>query len=63
MVQDLIKIKMYRAAKNISYSERTDKYDLDSILEKRTMTIGIEKFLSSDQKADIISNMQKFSSK
>ena len=53
---------MHRAAKNILYSERTDKYDIDSILEKRTMTIGLEKFLTDEQKADIISNMQKFSS-
>ena len=55
-------LMVHRAAKNIAYSERTDKYDIDSVLEKRTMTIGIEKILTESQKDDLISNMQKFSS-
>jgi len=53
---------MHRAAKNIKYSERTDKYDLDSILEKRTMTVGLEKLISLDQKQEIVKNMENYSS-
>ena len=47
---------------HIKYSEKTDKYDPDSILEKRTMTIGIEKYLSKELKAEIIDKMERYSS-
>ena len=32
---------------------RTDKYEIESILEKRTMTIALEKLLNRTQKEEI----------
>ncbi len=40
-------ILMYRATNHIKYSEKTDKYDVDSVLEQRTMTLDLEKHLKS----------------
>jgi len=55
-------ILTYRTLNHIYYSEKTDKYDIDSILEKRTMTIGLEKLLNQTQKDEILEYMQDFSS-
>ena len=52
----------YRSLNHIKYSEKTDKYDIDSILAKRTMTIGLEKHLDKNQKENLLEMMQSFSS-
>ena len=53
---------LYTNFKQIKYSEKTDKYDPDSILEKRTMTIGIEKYLDKEFKEEILERMKNYSS-
>ena len=53
---------LYTTFKQIKYSEKTDKYDPESILEKRTMTIGIDKKLSKEVKEEIIQKMRNYSS-
>ena len=55
-------ILTYRAIKHIYYSEKTDKYDIGSLLEKRTMTIGLEKLISKEQKDFLLNYMADFSS-
>jgi hypothetical protein len=49
-----------RVAEDISYSEKTDKYDISSILQTRTMTIGIEKFLTPAEKAFLLTKMESY---
>jgi len=43
----------WRSIGFIKYSERTNKYDIDSVLSTRTMTIGLDKILDQETK-DII---------
>jgi IS605 OrfB family transposase len=50
--EDILK---YRATKDIFYSEKTDKYNIDSILQTRTMTFGLNKFYEEEE----IVNLQK----
>ena len=54
-------ILTYRTLNEIYYSARTDKYEIESILEKRTMTIGLEKLLNRTQKEEIIDIMKDYS--
>ena len=51
---DESELLFFRETKHVKYSKTTDKYDYNSVLEKRTMTIGLEKFLDEDQKDEII---------
>ena len=53
---------LYSNFKQITYSEKTDKFDPDSILEKRTMTIGLEKLLNQQDKEFILEKMKNYSS-
>jgi len=46
----------------IRYSYKTDKYDYSSLLQTRTMTIGLEKSISTDNKALIFNKMREYSS-
>ncbi len=52
----------WRSINHIYYSEKTDKYDLDSVLECRTMTLGLEKVLDEDGKTNLLDYAQKQSS-
>lgn len=52
----------YRSLGIIKYSPKTDKYDIDSVLEKRTMTIPLYKYLSKEEETKVISYMKAFSS-
>lgn len=49
-----------RAIGGIGYSEKTDKYDMESILQTRTMTIGLDKYLNEAEKAFILTKMEDF---
>lgn len=53
---------MWKAIGHIKYSERTDKYDIDSVLEMRTMTLGLEKILNEQQYNEVLSLMKSQSS-
>jgi len=44
----------YRSLDIIKYSPKTDKYDLDSVLEKHTMTIPLYKYLNKEEETKII---------
>lgn len=46
----------------IKYSQKNNKYEINDFLQTRTMTIGIENLLNKNQKQEIISKMQQFSS-
>ena len=35
-----------KALKDIEYSKKKDKYNIDSILQTRTMTLGIDKYFN-----------------
>lgn len=52
----------WRSIGHIKYSERTDKYDIDSVFVMRTMTIGLDKLLNNDQREDLVDKMSKQSS-
>ena len=51
-----------RALSDILYSEKTDKYEIDSILQTRTMTLGIDKFFNDSEKSELIKIMQSYAS-
>ncbi len=51
----------YRASGDIRYSDKTDKYDMDSVLQSRTMTVGIDKYYSREEKEQLISDMEDYS--
>ena len=53
---------VYRASGDIFYSTKTEKYDINSILQTRTMTIGIEKYLSNEEQEKLIEEMKSYSS-
>lgn len=46
----------------LHYSVKTDKYNIDNILQKRTLTLGIENLLSPKQKSLLLKKMEEFSS-
>lgn len=54
-------IKIRRDFDELIYSKKTDKYDIDSILQARTLTIGIEKYLNQNEKNELLSLMKDFS--
>ena len=39
-----------KALKDIEYSQKKDKYNIDSILQTRTMTLGIDKYFNETEK-------------
>ena len=51
-----------KLTESIFYSKKTDKYDLDSCLETRTMTIGLENHLNNNDKSTIVDKMNRQSS-
>jgi hypothetical protein len=51
-----------KLTESIFYSKKTDKYDLDSCLETRTMTIGLENHLNNKNKSMIVDKMKRQSS-
>ncbi len=53
---------LYKNFNQILYSEKTDKYEPNSILEKRTLTLGLDKLLSPERKEEIINKMKNYSS-
>ena len=55
-------LNIMKLTNSIFYSEKTDKYDLDSCLETRTMTIGLEKHLKNKDKMMIEDKMNRQSS-
>jgi hypothetical protein len=55
-------ILSYKSLGIIKYSPKTDKYDMDSVLEKRTMTIPLYKYLNKEDETKLISYMKVFSS-
>ena len=38
-----------KALKDIEYSKKKDKYNIDSILQTRTMTLGIDKYFNENE--------------
>ena len=54
-------ILTYRALNEIYYSQKTDKYEIESILQKRTMTIPLEKLLNRTQKEELLELMKDYS--
>lgn len=52
----------WRAIGHIKYSQKTDKYDIDSVLEMRTMSLGLDKILSPEQRNEVVILMEKQSS-
>lgn len=47
---------------HIQYSSKTDKFNIDSVLEKRTMTIGLDKLINDDLKEILLNKMNAQSS-
>lgn len=54
--------ELYRTLKMFKYSKKTDKYDISTILAKRTMTIGLEKIIPESFKNTLEEKMNKYSS-
>jgi len=55
-------LNVMKLTESIFYSEKTDKYDLDSCLATRTMTIGLENHLNNKDKSMIVDKMKRQSS-
>jgi hypothetical protein len=53
-------LKLYKDFGDIKYSEKTDKYDIESFLVTRTMQIGLEKLITKATKDEIIDKMEIF---
>ena len=54
--------ELYRTLKMLRYSSRTNKYDINSILQVRTLTLGIENLITEEQKEQVLQKMKEFSS-
>lgn len=55
-------LMMWTTIGHINYSQRTDKWDIDSVLSCRTMTIGLDKIIDLECKEMLLSIMEKQSS-
>ena len=55
-------LNVMKLTDSIIYSKKTDKYDIDSCLETRTMTIGLENIIDEDTKKMLIDKMGRQSS-
>ena len=53
--------ELYKTLKMTRYSQKTNKYDIESLLVKRTMTLGIENLLTETQKQLILDKMSNYS--
>ena len=51
-----------KALKDIEYSKKKDKYNIDSILQTRTMTLGIDKYFNEIERKELISQMKSYHS-
>ena len=54
--------ELYRTLKMLPYSVKTNKYDMEKLLIKRTMSIGIDRFLTENQKEILKTKMENYSS-
>ena len=51
--------ELYRTLKMLRYSSRTNKYDINSILQVRTLTLGIENLITEEQKEQVLQKKRK----